>query len=224
MRAGSGTEGDASGRFRLWGALLLELVVVFVGVTAAFLLDAYRQERSDVRRRAQIVDALVNEIQTVSDGARGELPSIEAFSEDFEERLAAGERPALVPLFPTNGFRGDMWEATLQMGGVELLDVDVAMRLSHFYGVVQTLTLEQERLDQFTREILIPNVGRSPDEFYDSSGALRAKYAWYPRGVRELERAGSALVAGGDSLIAILRPYRSSPTQREVLDPADSAL
>ena len=220
MISNRGSEGGST-RSHFWGAILLELFAVFIGITAAFLLEGYRDERRDVERREQIVDVLAQELSEVSE-ARAELPEFQDFFRTFNEQRSSGERPALVAFFPTFSFRGDMWESALQMGGVELLDVELAMRLSGFYGDVQGLRLSSDRWNQFVREILIPNLGAGSDEFYDSQGSLRPKYEWYPDLLRDFLGRVSGIVDEADSLVVLLHPYGSTPTQGEVLDRADS--
>lgn len=208
------------GGSHFWGALVLELLAVFIGITAGFLLDGYRQERgdiarrdqaeqADVARREQIVDALVQEIQSISDEGRPELAALEDVFREFNEQRNAGERPAVTPFFPSVGFRGDMWEAALQMGGVELLDVDVAMRVSTFYAQVRAMGVTRDRLTQLSIEILTPNLDAGPDEFYDARAVLRPKYQWYPNQMRALLRQASDVMDQADSLVVLLRPYGS---------------
>ncbi len=98
-----------------------------------------------------------------------------------------------------------MWEATLQSGGLDLFDISTVYRLPSFYNALNAGFEQIYQLRTLSETILIPNLDRSVDEFYDArSGELLPKYAWYTGGMARLGRLATSITAQGDSLVAEL--------------------
>lgn len=190
---------DAGGRWRI-GRLVLELFVVFIGVTSAFLVDQYREQRARDERRDQMAAALVQELASLADALESESPDFERAAADFEAREEAGERPPLRMAYLNGAFRADMWDAALAVGGVELLDPSLAVRLSFFYTQVGELGGEVERWNRLSEELLLPYVSAGSDRFYDESGRLRPEYEWYTRGIRRISQIMTKLADDGRAL------------------------
>ena len=70
-----------------------ELVIVFVGVYAAFLLNRFDTDRRDAKRRAQILEAFEREVSTSVEELKGDVAQAGAVFSDFDRRLAAGKCP-----------------------------------------------------------------------------------------------------------------------------------
>jgi hypothetical protein len=83
-------------RFGRWAA---ELVLVFVGVYAAFWLNNYQEHQQDAQRRDQIL-AFIE--QTLSEGIesskRNRAKEQEPEAAEFRRALDAGEMPRLRPV------------------------------------------------------------------------------------------------------------------------------
>lgn len=181
------------------GRLLLELLVVFVGVYAAFALAQHQAQQDERDRAAALRRALAAELALVVEAGEAgaqEIAGLRRYAVSFDD----GSRPPLQPLDTNVPFSPDVWEAALASGGVELLDPDLLVRLSSFYGSVR-LTLQQvDQADAYTRTLLLPNVDRPASEFYDETGRLRPKYGWYRRHVVRLATRVPALAAEADTL------------------------
>jgi hypothetical protein len=188
----------------LLGRLLLELVVVFVGVYAAFALSERKAEQEALARREQLQAALVREIGDITRITRrvaSELPQQLAY---FDSAVAAGGRPPLVPWIEPIRVQTHMWEATLQSAALELFDVPTIYRISEFYNELNAGFEQLAQLRALSETVLIPALGRTDDEFYDSSNRLRPKYRWYREGQQRLLSRATAISARGDSLVASL--------------------
>jgi hypothetical protein len=98
-----------------------------------------------------------------------------------------------------------MWEAALQSGGLDLFDVPTIYRLSSFYNSLNAGFVQLDQLRALSETILIPNLDRGPEEFYDSqTGELLPKYSWYIAGLTRLGVLAASITAQGDSLVADL--------------------
>lgn len=187
--------------YRFAGRLVLELLVVFIGVFGASMLADREARKADEEHGRALRRALATELAFIhAQGRQVRLGTIDAYA----DAISSGDRPPLQPFSSRIGFSPDVWEAALASGGVRLLEPELMLELSNFYGSMRALLagLDDHRAD--TREILLPNLDRPSSEFYDESGALRPKYHWYLEHLRWISRETPALAAKADSLRAVL--------------------
>src|SRR4029077_13900289 len=103
-------------RFAHLGGWVAELVLVFVGVYAAFWLNNYQQHRQDAERRDQILASLEELLREGIDSHQAAGPKEEEQSTEFRRALDAGAMPLLRPfVFITDYSPGDI--ATLLQSG-----------------------------------------------------------------------------------------------------------
>src|SRR5260370_37673490 len=101
------------------GRWLAELILVFVGVYAAFWLNNYQQQREQAKRRDQILAYLEQRLQDGIDSAKTEGAKEDRQVADFQRSLNAGAMPLLHPFaFSTDYNPGDV-ATLLQAGGIE---------------------------------------------------------------------------------------------------------
>lgn len=160
-----------------WAA---ELVTVFVGVYAAFVLNNYQTHRHERERRAQIIDwaeKVYSELLTNMDAGAAETRKQ---GEDFERRVKAGETPVLYAFDFRSDYNPADFTSLLQSGGFDLLEVDTVRALREVEGTLRQL-IDVLRHDQQLCDALIrPNLDRDPSFFYDvPARKLRPAYAWY---------------------------------------------
>ena len=186
-----------------WG---IELVIVFIGVYAAFALSEYRQEQEAQAHREQIQQALLREIEAITAKTRRAAENMPRILAYYDSTMAAGAMPPLEPIIEPIRVRAHMWEATLQGGGLNLLEVDTMYRVSTFYNALNDGLEQLAQLRALSETVLIPNLGRGPEEFYDTTTkTLRPKYAWYLLGLRNAGTISVEITVLGDALIADLK-------------------
>ncbi|HEX7051089.1 MAG TPA: hypothetical protein VF188_12850 [Longimicrobiales bacterium] len=196
------------GRWREFAVrLAFELLVVFIGVYAASALAEYEQERARAERRHQVRLALIREIEGLTANTRTAAENLGRLLADYDSLTVAGIRPPLDQLVWLEPVRiqPHVWEATLQGGALELLDVSTIYRLSEFYNEFNLGLAQIEQLRESTQRLLLPNSGRGPDAFYDASGELRPAYAWHVSGLRRLQALAASITERGTDLVAELR-------------------
>src|SRR2546428_12207081 len=79
------------------GRWLAELILVFVGVYAAFWLNNYQQHQQDMKRRDQILAYLAQRLEDGINSARSDGANEEKVVAAFKHSLAAGKMPPLRP-------------------------------------------------------------------------------------------------------------------------------
>ena len=198
---------DSAARSRPpYGRYLAEALIVFLGVTAAFMLDGWRQEREAEVRADRFRDALVHELRTIHGTASGAVEDLKAYRKAYEDSLAAGRPLRPEPIYYVNRESPRLFEAALSAGGVEALDPQLLRKLGEFYSNLSNVFRILESMVDHSRALLIPNLDAPLDEFYDlEARTIRPKYAWMPQGRDRVIRLGQDIVARGDSLLAELQ-------------------
>ena len=195
-----------SNRRALLARLAIELAIVFTGVYAAFALAEYESGRDAAVRRRQLQAALLSEIRDIVSNTRRVATVLPMELARFDSAVAAGARPPLEPFIEPVRVQTHMWEATLQSGALDTFDVPTVYGLSQFYNELNAGFEQLAQLRSLSETVLIPELGRGSDEFYDSSNRLRPKYRWYRDGLARLSRLAASITAKGDSLVSALSP------------------
>lgn len=183
----------------------LELVVVFVGVYAAFALSQYENRKEAEARREQLQVALVREIQDITSNTRRVATTLPQMLARFDSAVASGAQPALEPWIEPVRVDTHMWEATLQSGALDLFEVGTVYDLSRFYNELNAGFEQLAQLRELSETVLIPNLGRSSEEFYDpATRRLQPKYRWYRAGLGRLSGLAAEITVLGDSLVVTL--------------------
>lgn len=188
--------------------LAIELLVVFVGVYAAFTLSEYQAATKASERRNQIQAALVREIKDITSNTRNAVMVFARMESFYDSALAAKGLPLPAPVMEPVRLRNHMWEAVLTSGGLDLLDVATVYKLSDFYNELNGGLAQLEHLRQLSQSLLVPNLARGADAFYERPGRLRATYSWYLPTIRKLHFVAERITSKGDKLVEELGEAR----------------
>ncbi|MGB8342407.1 MAG: hypothetical protein WCE51_12520 [Chthoniobacterales bacterium] len=159
-----------------------ELLLVFVGVYAAFWLNNYQEHRQEAQHRDRILAMLQDQLLKGIESGKINGARQEREEADFNRALKAGEMPRLHPfVFTTDYNPGDI-SALLQSGGVALLDVQTLLALREFESVVRWGLSRLERYQKLSDALIVPNLGQDISFFYDpATRQLREPYEIYPQ-------------------------------------------
>ena len=171
------------------GRLLLELVVVFIGVYLAFMLNEHRAEREQENRRQQLRTALASEIGVFANGADRIAPEFDSLYVRWRRRFEAGEQPTPIH-YQLSGIslppRG-MWQAVVASDAVATLDVATMQQVSYFYNGLDILLERYQDLDDFARREIMPYRASGAAAFYDAEDRLKPHYADYMRRIHDAQ-------------------------------------
>jgi len=186
-------------RFGRWAA---ELLLVFVGVYAAFWLNNYQQHRQDAERRDRILASLEQELRRGIESGKIAGAKEEQQAAKFRRALDTGEMPPLHPfVFTTDYSPGDI-ATLLQSGGVELLDVKTLVALRELESVIRWGLSDVAHYQKLSDELIVPNLDQNISFFYDPAAKkLRKRFEIYPQALeatvkfaRDLERTKTELL------------------------------
>lgn len=185
----------------LLGEFAFELMIVFVGVTAAFALENLRQAREEAAYRHRMVAALRASLDdwTVHGGVIDR--QISEMLRDFDAVRAKGEEPPLPVYRETGGERPPTkaWDGIVATGAARSLDPELFFRLARFYSRADSVGDRYQRYNNFSEERVLPYVA-DRDIFYDRSGSLKPEFAAYVDRLRDLNREERAIVLEAASL------------------------
>src|SRR6516225_9704350 len=164
-------------RFGRWVA---ELILVFVGVYAAFWLNNYQQHLQDAERRDQILASLEQQLQEGIKSGKIDRANEEREAAGFRRALDAGEMPPLQPFVFTTDYSPTDWATMLQSGGVQLLDVQTLMAVRNDESVIRWGLSRMARYQKLSDDLIVPNLDQDISFFYDpATKKLRKRFEIY---------------------------------------------
>lgn len=162
----------------LIGRLLFEVVIIFIGVTAAFALESARQDREEQRYRQTMIAAMVPLFDDFARHNR-DLYAMEPRLAAFEAKVAAGEKPP-IPIFRERGSERApvrSWDGIVATGISRALPPRLYMGLSLFFTRQESLGERYVRYVTHAETAIEPLQG-DPAQFYDSAtGGLKPEFA-----------------------------------------------
>ena len=173
-------------RRELFGKFLFEFVIIFIGVTAAFALEAVRQERDATAYRSSMIAAMVPTFDDMQRHNRIFISEAEAKIEAFDRDLAAGKQP-LLPIYREGGAeRPPMraWDGIVASGVSKTLPPELYFQLSQFYNRQESIGERYVRYADMTERDIYP-LGPDQAGVYGPTG-LKPQYAAYVDRLRDL--------------------------------------
>lgn len=185
--------------------MALELLVVFVGVTAAFLLDDYRSGREEDQKRQAVYRALDRELRQVAEThGPGFQDQLERELAAWDKAVARGERP-LPPAFRIERAEGPpagVWDAAVASGSIELIDSDLFFELARYYNRAQSSADQYRRYVAFADTAVWPFLDEGPNAFWQADGKLRPEIEANVERLRVFRLRQGALVDDAQQLRA----------------------
>jgi len=183
------------------GPWIAELLLVFIGVYAAFWLSSFQQHREDAKRRDRILASLERLLEAGIASNKEEGAQQEREVAELQRAIKAGEMPPLHRFtFTTDYNPGDIG-TILQSGGIELLDVRTLTALREFESVVRWGLSRMAHYQKLSDELIAPNLDQEKSFLYEPSGQLRKRFEIYPEAheaelkfFRELEQKQTQLL------------------------------
>jgi len=191
------------------GRWTAELVLVFVGVYAAFWLNNYQQHREEAGRRDQILAALEQQLQEGIESGKINRAKQEQKAAEFRRALGAGEMPPLEPFVFTTDYSPTDWATILQSGGVQLLDVQTLMAVRNDESVIRWGLSRMARYQQLSDALIVPNLDQDISFFYDpATRKLRKRFEIYPQALEATVKFANVLERSNSELLKRIQGER----------------
>jgi hypothetical protein len=176
--------GEAAGRLTFWprlGRWVAELVLVFIGVYAAFWLNNFQQHQQEAERRDRILASIERTLREGIESGKINRAQEEQEAAKFQRALDAGEMPALHPFVFTTDYSPGDFATLLQSGGIELLDLETLTVLRKDESVIRWGLSRLQRYQKLSDELIVPNLDQDVSFFYDpATKKLRKRFEIYP--------------------------------------------
>jgi len=197
--------GETAGRVTFWprlGRWAAELILVFIGVYAAFWLNNFQQHQHDAERRDQILASIERTLSEGIESGKNNRVKEEEEAAKFQRALGAGEMPPLHPFVFTTDYSPGDFATLLQSGGTELLDLETRTALRYDESVIRWGLSRLQRYQKLSDELVVPNLDQNISFFYDpATKKLRKRFEIYPEALqatvkfaRDLERTHTELL------------------------------
>jgi hypothetical protein len=157
------------------GWLTGELLVVFIGVSAAFVVENYRDSRNQAGELHQAVAGIIGELGRYETRAQQYADAITAKITAWEEADRAGKHaiPGYYRIPGATHPPSAAWNTAVASGLARLLEPKLRTELGYFYSEFVGIHDNYDRYNQFTeREVLPRAVATDPDAFYGTDGRL----------------------------------------------------
>jgi hypothetical protein len=168
-------------RFSRFGGWIAELVLVFVGVYAAFWLNNYQQHQQDAERHDRILASIERTLRDGIESNKINRTQQEREAAEFRRALDAGEMPPLRPFVFTTDYSPGDFATMLQAGGIQLLDLETLTALRNDESVIRWGLSRMARYQKLSDELIVPNLNQDISFFYDpATRKLRKQFEIYP--------------------------------------------
>jgi hypothetical protein len=184
------------------GRWVAELLLVFVGVYAAFWLNNYQQRLQDAERRDRILASIEQMLREGIESNKINRTEQEREAAEFQRALNGGEMPPLQPFVFTTDYSPGDFATLLQSGGVQLLDLETLTALRNDESVIRWGLSRMARYQKLSDELIVPNLDQNISFFYDqATKKLRRRFEMYPEALQatvkfanDLERTHTELL------------------------------
>src|SRR5215469_14626104 len=185
---------------------VIELIIVFLGVYAAFLLNGYQIRKQDHERRNQILTYLQKQATTSYEKLRQVTLNYDEQMNAFLTQLERGEMPEISPIAWATSYNANETSWILQGGGLELLDIATIAKLKEVDSAASTGLSTMAHYQLLSDQLIVPHLGEGRRFFYDpGTKQLRQEYALYPNILKEGSRVLHDLLRKTDQLVVQLR-------------------
>src|SRR5215475_5765800 len=185
---------------------IAELIIVFLGVYAAFLLNGYQMHQRDQQRRNQILTYLEKQATTSSEKLNQVTLNYDQQMNTFLTQLARGQMPEISPVAWATSYNANQTSWILEGGGLELLDIATIAKLKEVDSAASTGLSKMAHYQLLSDQLIVPHLGDGRSFFYDpATRQLRKEYALYPEILKEGSKVLHELLEKTDQLVAQLR-------------------
>ena len=168
-------------RLARFGRWVAELLLVFIGVYAAFWLNNYQQRQQDAERRDRILASIERTLRDGIESDKTNRAEQEREAAKFRRALDAGEMPPLHPFVFTTDYSPGDFATMLQAGGIQLLDLKTLTALRNDESVIRWGLSRMARYQKLSDDLIVPNLDQDISFFYDPvTKRLRKRFEIYP--------------------------------------------
>jgi hypothetical protein len=156
------------------GWLAGQLIVVFAGVSAAFVVENYRDSRNQAAEFRQALSGVIAELSHIETRAREYADGISAKTSEWEQADRSGHRaiPGYYRIPGATHPPTAAWNTMVTSGLARLIEPSLRTELGYFYSELIGIHDNYNRYNQFTEREVLPRLATAPDSFYGPDGHI----------------------------------------------------
>ena len=167
-------------RLSHFGRWVAELLLVFIGVYAAFWLNNCQQRQGDAERRDRILASIERTLRDGIESNKTNRAEQEREAAAFRRALDAGDMPPVHPFVFTTDYNAGDFATMLQAGGIQLLDLETLTALRNDESVIRWGLSRMARYQKLSDDLIVPNLDQDISFFYDpATKKLRKRFEIY---------------------------------------------
>jgi hypothetical protein len=163
------------------GWLVGELIVVFAGVSAAFVVESYRDSRNYAAEFRQALSGVTAELNRTETRAREFADGISAKVKEWEDADRSGRR-AVPGYYRIPGATHPpiaAWNTMVSSGLARMIEPKLRTELGYFYSEFVGVHDNYDRYHQFTEREVLPRLAAGPDAFYGPDASCQCSgFTW----------------------------------------------
>jgi hypothetical protein len=158
--------------------LVGQLIVVFAGVSAAFVVENYRDNKNQQADFRQALSGVIAELK------RYETRGLE-FADGMDARIAGWEQSDRSGVRAIPGYYRipgathpplAAWTTMMSSGLARLIEPGLRTELGLFYSEVNGIHDNYDWYNQFTEREVLPRLALGPDAFYGTDGRIQPTF------------------------------------------------
>ena len=156
------------------GWLAGQLFVIFLGVSAAFVVENYREILSQKEELRQAMAGIITEMEHYEQRSVQFADAFNAATERWAEADREGRRavPGYYRIPGGTHPPTAAWNTAVTSGIARMLEPKLRMELGYFYSEFVGIHDNYDRYNQFTEREVLPRLAGGPDAFYGQDGKL----------------------------------------------------
>ena len=157
------------------GWLAGQLIVVFAAVSAAFVVENYRDSKNQQAEFRQALSGLVAELTRYETRGLEFADGADAKFAAWEEADRAGRRaiPAYFRIPGATHPPSAAWTTMVSSGLARMIEPGLRFELGLFYSEVVGIHDNYDRYNQVTEREVLPRIALGPDAFYGGDGRIQ---------------------------------------------------
>lgn len=160
------------------GWLTSELLIIFLGVSAAFVVENYRDYRTRLAEFHEAMSGVIAELTNTEKKSKIYSDAILADISRWEEADRAGKRavPGYYRIPGATHPPTAAWNSAVASGVARQIEPKLRTDLGYFYSEFLGIHDNYERYNQFTEREVLPRMLSGPDAFYGPDGKLLPQF------------------------------------------------
>lgn len=160
------------------GWLIGQLIVVFAGVSAAFVVENYRDSKNQQAEFHQALSGLIAELKRYETRGLEFADGIDAKISAWEQADHSGTRaiPGYYRIPGATHPPSAAWTTMTSSGLARLIEPGLRTELGLFYSEVVGIHDNYDRYNRFTEGEVLPRIALGPDAFYRADGHIQPAF------------------------------------------------